>query len=77
MDSLVSQLLDVEHSTLGTDITVPQILDSVDDGRTDSSCYSVVVRLSHSSDSSDVGFQQVVLRQVYTKVNPSPERSRD
>jgi len=63
-NSLVSELLDVEKTTLSSNVDVSKVLDSVDDGSSDGSSYTVVVRLSDSSDGGDVGFEEVVLSEI-------------
>ena len=47
--SLVTELLDVEHSTFCSDVCIPQVFNSVDDGSSDSSGDSVVVGLSYTT----------------------------
>ena len=63
-NSLVSELLDVEKTTLSSDVDVSKVLDSVDDGGSNGSSYTVVVRLPDSSNGGDVGFEEVVLSEV-------------
>ena len=62
---LVAELFNVEQTTLGTDVGISQILDSVDNGSADRSSDTVVVGFSDSSDSGDVGLEQVVLGEIY------------
>ena len=47
--SLVTELFDVEHATFCSDVCVPQVFNSVDDGGSDSSGDSVVVGLSYTT----------------------------
>jgi len=49
MSSLVTELLNVEHATFCSDVCVPQIFDSVDNGSSDSSGDSVIVGLSYTT----------------------------
>ena len=53
-NSLVAKLLNVEQSALGPDITISQILDPIDNGRSDSSSDPIIVGFSHTPNSSDV-----------------------
>lgn len=56
----------MEQTTFSTDIGFPEIVNPVDNGGAYGSCYTVVVGLSDSSDSSDgrVGLEEVVLGQI-------------
>ena len=47
--SLVTELLNVEHSTFCSDVCIPQVFNSVDNGSSDSSGDSVVVGLSDTT----------------------------
>jgi hypothetical protein len=47
--SLVTELFNVEHATFCSDVCIPQVLNSVDDGSSDSSSDSVVVGLSDTT----------------------------
>jgi len=47
--SLVTELLDVEHATFCSDVCVPQVFNTVDDGSSDCSGDSVVVGLSYTT----------------------------
>ena len=47
--SLVTELFDVEHATFCSDVCVPQVFNSVDNGSSNSSGDSVVVGLSYTT----------------------------
>ena len=47
--SLVTELLDMEHATFCSDVCVPQVFNSVNDGSPDSSGDSVVVGFSYTT----------------------------
>jgi hypothetical protein len=65
-DSLVTELFNVEHAAFRSDVGISQVLDSVDNSSSDCSGDTVVVGLSYTTESGDVGLEQVVLCEVYT-----------
>lgn len=63
--SLVSDLSDLEKSTSSSDITLLDLICSVDDGRAARSSDTVVVCLSGSSERGDVVLQKMVLGEIF------------
>lgn len=65
--SLVAELLDVEETTLGSDVLLSKVFNSVDDRRSDGTRYSVVVRLANAADGGNVRLEEVVLGEIYSR----------
>ncbi|KAI6751834.1 hypothetical protein HG531_006530 [Fusarium graminearum] len=64
---LVANLLDLEETASGAHIGVLEVLYSVDNSGTSGAGYSVVVGLSDSAESCDVGLHEVVLSKKRTR----------
>ena len=64
--SLVSELVDVEESTLGSDVRLAKVVDTVDDRGATGAGNAVVVRLANAADGGDgrVRLEEVVLCEV-------------
>lgn len=54
--ALVANFLDVEETTLRTDVGLSKVFYSVDDGGANCSRDTIVVRFTHTSHRGDVGF---------------------
>jgi hypothetical protein len=63
-DLLISKLLDVEKTTLGTDIDLSQVVYSVDDRSSGGASDSVVVGFANSSNRGDVRLDEVMLSEI-------------
>jgi len=64
---LVSHFFNVEQATSNANIGLPKIFDSVDDGGANSECDTVVIGLTDTSDSGDVGPLKDMLSRIYNK----------
>ena len=62
---LIADLLDVEKTTLGTNVALPDILYPVHDRSADCPCNTVVIRLAYAADRRYVGLVQEVLRVIF------------
>ena len=60
-DALVADLLDVEQAALGADVGLAEVVDAVDDGGTDSTRDTVVVRFPHAAECRDIRLVEEVL----------------
>lgn len=63
--SLVSELLNVEKTTTGSNVRLLQILDAVDDRCTRGTSNSVVVCLANTAECGDVRLDEIMLGQIY------------
>ena len=64
MDSLVTDLFNVEETAVVSDVALANILDTVDDGGADSKCDTVVVRLAHATDRGNIVLDKDMLREI-------------
>jgi hypothetical protein len=55
----------MEFTALGPHVRITQIFHPVDNGRSDSSSYTVVIGFTNSADSGDILFEQVMLSEIY------------
>lgn len=62
---LVTNLFNVEETTLGTDIRVLKIIHTIHNGSANSTCNTIVVSLAHTTNGSDISLDKVVLSQIY------------
>lgn len=65
-DALVAELVDVEETAFGTDVSFAKVVHAVDDGSTTGTSDAVVVRLAYTSDRRDrwVCLEEIVLGKV-------------
>jgi len=63
-DLLISKLLDIEKTTLGTDIDLSQVVYSVDDRSSGGASDTVVVGFTDSSNRGDVRLDEVMLSEI-------------
>lgn len=61
---LITDLLNVEKTTASADIGFPQILCSVNDGRTNGESNTIIVRFSYSANRRDIMLHKEVLGDV-------------
>jgi hypothetical protein len=65
-DSLVAQLLNMEHATFRSDVSGSQVIDSVDNCSSNGTGNTVVVRFPDTADSGDrrVCLEEVMLGKI-------------
>lgn len=74
---LVANLLNLKQTASGANIRILEILYPVNDCGAGGTSYSVVVGLSDSAESCDVGLHEVVLSEVYTVLVMPSHMSRE
>ena len=62
---LVSNLLNLEQTTLGSNVGHGEVANTVDDGGSRRTRNTVVVRFPDAAEGSDIGLHEVVLGQVW------------
>ena len=60
----VANLGDLEQATLGANVGVLEVFDAVDNVGACGSGDAVIVRFADTANGSDVGFDEIVLRQI-------------
>lgn len=63
-DILVTNFLNIEETTFCSDIGLPKIFQTVDDGGPDSASDAIVVRLTDTTDCRDIRLEQEMLRVI-------------
>jgi hypothetical protein len=62
--ALITNLFDIEQPTVGPNVRLSDVLDTIDDRRTDSECNTVVISLPDTSNARNFGPFEEVLGQV-------------